>query len=133
MTNTYFDLMNSNLEVIVHPNVLPKLKQHSISIDDLRSYYFDKPIQNSEESKMNYANFVGDMYFLRGIYEVADIQMQLRHRPTYMYKFSYNNDASLYKKVLKITLPGMRVCIDINLYYHHTRIFSFKTKKCTIV
>jgi len=82
---------------------LPKVP---ITVEELRFLYFgDKAI--SEETLMNYANFLGDMFFYRGTMEVADIQMNSGiYTPTYLYKFSYESKTYLLRKIMEVTLPG---------------------------
>lgn len=56
---------------------------------------------------MNYADFLSDEFFLRGIMQVADIQMSNDDSgKTYLYKFSYESETSLTRKVFNIELPG---------------------------
>lgn len=64
---------------------------------------------------MNYADFLGDELFYRGIIEIADTQMSSdANEPTYLYKFSYESETSPLRKFLNVTLPG----IVVNLYLY---------------
>lgn len=97
--------MNSKFSAIVNPKLLPALKEQSITLEDLRFIYFgDKPASN--ETRMNYANLINDLYFVHSAYEAADIQMRMGHRSTYMYKFSYDSGNSFIKIATNIDLPG---------------------------
>jgi len=82
---------------------LPKVP---ITVEELRFLYFgNKAI--SEETLMNYANFLGDIFFYRGTMEVVDIQMSSGvYTPTYLYKFSYESKTYLLRKIMEVTLPG---------------------------
>ncbi|CAL7940611.1 unnamed protein product [Xylocopa violacea] len=66
-----------------------------------------------------YANFVSDSFFLMGIYDAVDIQMEKATQPTYMYKFTFDSD-SLTKTVFNISLPGATHADDLAyLFYPH--------------
>lgn len=77
-----------------------------MTADDIRYLYLgNKPL--SKETLGHYADYITDLLFHRPIQEVANIQMQIGHSSTYMYKFSYDNRASFFKKTMNITLPGI--------------------------
>jgi len=79
-----------------------------IKVQELRSFYFgNKPV--SRETIKNYADFLGDQYFHRGIMEVADIQVNRGNscKETYLYKFSYDNEESFIKKWMNIEISGI--------------------------
>lgn len=85
---------------------MAELKKRSITADDIRYLYFgNKPV--SKETLNHYADYITDVIFYRAIHETANIQMQMGHSSTYMYKFSYDNRASLIKQMLNITDPGI--------------------------
>lgn len=88
------------------PRVLSALPKIPITIDELRFLYFgNKAI--SEETLMNYADFLGDAVFYRGTMEMVDIQMRSNnHTPTYLYKLSYDSKTHFAKKIIDVTLPG---------------------------
>jgi len=70
---------------------------------------------------MNYADFLGDELFYRGIIEIADTQMSSdANEPTYLYKFSYESETSPLRKFLNVTLPGVTHSEELYyLFYPH--------------
>jgi hypothetical protein len=84
---------------------LSKLPEIPITVEELRFLYFgDKAV--SEDTLNNYAHFVGDELFYRGIMEVADIQIKSGYSSTYLYNFSYENKDCPMRKVFGVQLPG---------------------------
>jgi carboxylesterase type B len=102
------EIINSDFEKTILPGCSSTLSRIPIRVEDLRSKYFgDKAI--SEETIMNYVDFLSDLYFCRGIMEVVDIQAKLNNinnKATYLYKFSYDSETSPMKKIFDIRLPG---------------------------
>jgi len=114
-----FKEINSDFERTITPRILPTLSQIPITIEELRFLYFGNKAV-SEETLINYADFMGDIYFYRGIMEVVDAQMSSdANEPTYLYKFSYENEASLLRKFLNVTLPGIVVNLFKFTYNNH--------------
>ncbi|XP_032679111.1 esterase E4-like isoform X2 [Odontomachus brunneus] len=106
LSDRAIQIVNSNFENTVPIRVMADLRKKSMTADDVRYLYFgDKPL--SKETLSHYADYITDLLFHRPIQELANIQMQMGHRPTYMYKFSYDNRASFLKKAMNITLPGV--------------------------
>ncbi|XP_011629723.1 juvenile hormone esterase-like [Pogonomyrmex barbatus] len=100
---------DSDFTIAITPRVLSILPKIPITVEELRSIYFgDKAV--SEETLINYVNFIGDELFCRSIMEVTDIQTKLNrnnNNATYLYKFSYESETSFTKKLFNITLPGV--------------------------
>ncbi|GAB1863194.1 Carboxylesterase 3 [Camponotus japonicus] len=115
-----FKEINSDFEKTIIPRILPTLSQIPITIEELRFLYFGNKAV-SKETLINYADFMGDIYFYRGIMEVVDAQMSSdANEPTYLYKFSYENEASLFRKFLNVTLPGVTHSEELfYLFYPH--------------
>jgi len=80
-----------------------------ITVEELRSLYFgDKAV--SEETLINYVDFLGDEFFYRSIMKVVDIQTKLNDKDkkaTYLYKFSYESKTSPLKKIFDVQFPGI--------------------------
>lgn len=105
LKDNVIQLANSNFENVVPPSIIDDLKRKLLTVDDLRYFYFgNKPL--SKETISNYSDYITDVIFCRPIHEVANIQMQLGHKSTYLYKFSYDNKASFLKIMFDITIPG---------------------------
>ncbi|XP_025993146.1 esterase E4 isoform X2 [Solenopsis invicta] len=115
--------IDSDFKSSIPPNYLSILPKISITVEDLKSLYFgDKAI--SEETLANYVNYINDGCMCRGIMEVVDIQTKLNHnKTTYLYKFSYESENSVMKKILNIEFPG--ACHGEELPY----LFHFSVMK----
>ncbi|KAL0113961.1 hypothetical protein PUN28_011345 [Cardiocondyla obscurior] len=104
--------VDSDFKSTITPRLLATLPKIPITVEELRFLYFrDKAI--SEETLMNYADFLGDALFYRGNMEVADVQINSDDAPTYLYKFSYDSDSYIAKKIFGVTLPGVSHGEDI--------------------
>ncbi|XP_066582626.1 juvenile hormone esterase-like [Prorops nasuta] len=101
-----FEYFNNNLKDVLHPWILEKLKQQGVSIDEFRRIYFgDNPLKKENATELLKVYF-DDAYFVQGIHEAADIQLETSKNPTYLYKFSYDNGNSLLKKAFGVNFPG---------------------------
>ncbi|XP_071574670.1 juvenile hormone esterase-like [Temnothorax nylanderi] len=110
--------VNSDFKKTMMPGVLSALPKIPITVEELRFLYFgNKAI--SEETLINYADFLGDALFYRGTMEVIDIQMSSGgYTPTYLYKLSYESKTSPAKKIMNVTLPGVAHGEDIFYLFH---------------
>lgn len=104
MSNEILKQVDSDFKKAGQSKVWSMLSQIPITPQELRFLYFgNKSI--SEETLMDYANFLGDELFYRGIMEIANIQTRLNDM-TYLYQFSYENETSIMRKLLDIKLSG---------------------------
>ncbi|XP_012215168.1 juvenile hormone esterase-like isoform X1 [Linepithema humile] len=112
--------IDSDFRRAIYPSVLSKLSQIPITVEELRFLYFGNKTV-SEETLLNYSNFLSDEAFYQGIIEVADIQSKSSNRSaTYLYKFSYENESSVMRKIMGVTLPGVSHGEDLfYLFYPH--------------
>ncbi|XP_036141337.1 esterase E4 [Monomorium pharaonis] len=111
--------IDSDFKKAIISKVLAVLPKIPITVEELRFLYFgNKSI--SEETLINYADFLGDLNFYRGTMEAVDIQMNSDiNTPTYLYKFSYNSKTYVSKK-MNISFPGVTHGEDIfYLFYSH--------------
>lgn len=114
-----FKEVNSDFKKTILPGVLSTLSQIPITVEELRFLYFGNKTL-SEETLINYANFLGDIFFYRGIMDVVDVQMSSdANESTYLYQFSYESETSPIKKMLNITLPGTAVNLFKFTYKNH--------------
>lgn len=99
--------VDADFKSTVLPRVLASLPKIPITLSELRSLYFgDKAV--SEETLMNYVDFLTDEFVLRDTMQVADIQMNNDNSgKTYLYQFSYESETSLIRQILNIKLPGV--------------------------
>ncbi|XP_011705299.1 PREDICTED: carboxylesterase 4A-like [Wasmannia auropunctata] len=98
------------------PRILSTLPKIPITVEELRFLYFGNKAV-SENTLMNYADFLGDINFYRGTMEIIDIQMN-SNTPTYLYKFSYESENSLGKKIMDVSLPGATHGEDLFYLFH---------------
>lgn len=99
-SDKFFEKIDKDLGYALHPNVLAQMKNEGVSVEDLRRIYFKDGM-----SPMGYSDLCGDLYFVRDIIQVATDQANNASTPTFLYKFTYE-DQSLLKMVMNITLPG---------------------------
>ncbi|TGZ32458.1 Carboxylesterase [Temnothorax longispinosus] len=101
--------VNSDFKKTILPRCLSTLSKISITIEELKSLYFgDKAV--SEETLMNYVDFISDEFVCRGIMEVVDIQTKLNNndnKATYLYQFSYESETNPLRKIFKVQIPGI--------------------------
>ncbi|XP_014479888.1 PREDICTED: juvenile hormone esterase-like [Dinoponera quadriceps] len=99
-------MVNSNFENTVPSRIMADLRKKSITAEDIRYLYFGNKSLTKETLK-HYTDYISDLLFYRPIQELANIQMQIGHDSTYLYKFSYDNRECLLKKMMNITDRGV--------------------------
>lgn len=96
--------LNTNFGIAVHPEMEETLKMDGISQEELRRLYFgNDPI--SINSREKFASYLGDMMFLRGIFDIVKLQAE-KNVPTYLYKFTYEPEISFAKMRFGIESKG---------------------------
>ncbi|XP_012528299.1 esterase E4 isoform X2 [Monomorium pharaonis] len=106
--------INANFKKAILPKVLSKLPEIGITVNELKSLYFGKN-KMSKETLINYANFKGDEFFVRGIMDVLQIQKSTgSYKSTYLYHFNYESNTSPMKTVLQLELPGTTKSVNAN-------------------
>ncbi|XP_018312621.1 esterase E4 [Mycetomoellerius zeteki] len=112
--------VNSDLTKTIMPRALSGMSKIPITVEELRFLYFGNKAV-SEETLMNYADFLSDVLFNRGIMEAVDIQMSSdSYTSTYLYKLSYESKTYLGKEIMNVTLPGVTHGEDLfYLFYPH--------------
>lgn len=101
--------MDSDFKRTILPRILSTLPKISITVEELRALYFDDKAV-SEETLINYIDFLSDEFFCRSIMEVANIQTKLNdNKATYLYKFSYESETCSMRKILNIQFPGITI------------------------
>jgi len=101
-----FEKVDSDFKSTILPRCLATISKISITAEELRSLYFgDKAV--SEETLINYIDFLGDEFIYRDIMEVVDIQTKLNNKATYLYQYSYESETSPMKKIFNIKGSGI--------------------------
>ncbi|XP_018367857.1 PREDICTED: esterase E4-like [Trachymyrmex cornetzi] len=107
--------VNTDFKKAILSNVLSKLPEIGITVEELRSLYFGKR-EISEETLTNYAYFLGDEFLARDIINVYELQKSSGgYKSTYIYHFDYESESFLSKKLQSVTLPG--VCHGEELFF----------------
>ncbi|XP_071651760.1 juvenile hormone esterase-like [Temnothorax longispinosus] len=114
------ETINSDFKKAILPRCLATLSKISITIEELKSLYFgDKAV--SEETVMNYVDFISDEFFCRGVMEVVDIQTKLNNndnKTTYLYQFSYESENNPFRKIFKVQTPGVTHTEELAYLFH---------------
>ncbi|XP_071574393.1 juvenile hormone esterase isoform X1 [Temnothorax nylanderi] len=114
------ETVNSNFKKTILPRCLSTLSKISVTTEELKSLYFgDKAV--SEETLMNYVDFISDQFFCRGVMEVVDIQTKLNNKDnktTYLYQFSYESDTNPLRKIFKVQMPGVTHAEELAYLFH---------------
>ncbi|XP_077279250.1 juvenile hormone esterase-like isoform X2 [Temnothorax americanus] len=114
------ETINSDFKKTILPRCLATLSKISVTIEELKSLYFgDKAV--SEETVMNYVDFISDEFFCRGIMEVVDIQTKLNNndnKTTYLYQFSYESENNPFRKIFKVQTPGVTHTEELAYLFH---------------
>ncbi|XP_024871563.1 juvenile hormone esterase-like, partial [Temnothorax curvispinosus] len=121
-----FKTINSDFKSTLSPGCLSKISKMSITVEELRSLYFgDKAL--SEETLMNYVDFLSDVFFCRSIMEVVDIQTKLNNnnKATYLYQFSYESETSPMRKIFDIRIPGVSHSEDLGYLFYSSIMKNF--------
>ncbi|XP_071650123.1 juvenile hormone esterase-like isoform X1 [Temnothorax longispinosus] len=122
-----FKTIDSDFKSTLSPGCLSKISKMSITVEELRSLYFgDKAL--SEETLMNYVDFLSDVFFCRSIMEVVDIQTKLNNnnnKATYLYQFSYESETSPMRKIFDIRIPGVSHSEDLGYLFYSSIMKDF--------
>ncbi|XP_012543069.1 esterase FE4 [Monomorium pharaonis] len=109
--------VNADFKKAILPQVLSKLPEIGITVEELRSLYFGKK-KVSEETLTNYSYFLGDEFFVRGTMDVVQIQKSTgSYKSTYLYQFDYDSDTSFVKTILNVGLPGVCHSEDLGFLF----------------
>lgn len=99
--------VSADFKKAILSQVLSKLPEIGITVEELRNLYFGKK-EVSEKTLMNYAYFLGDEFFVRGIMNTIQQQKSAGcHKSTYLYYFDYESETSLLKKILNFRLSNL--------------------------
>ncbi|XP_011066713.1 PREDICTED: fatty acyl-CoA hydrolase precursor, medium chain-like isoform X2 [Acromyrmex echinatior] len=83
--------LNTDFKKAILPNTLSRLFKMGITVEELKTLYF-KGKAISEETLTNFADFLGDQFFVRDIMKVCEMQKSFGgYNSTYLYHFDYNS------------------------------------------
>ncbi|KYM97319.1 Esterase FE4 [Cyphomyrmex costatus] len=107
--------VNADFKKTILSNIISKLPEIGITVEELRSLYFGKK-DISEETLINYSHFLGDEFLIHDIINVCELQKSSGgYKSTYLYHFEYESESSLSKKLQHIRFPG--VCHGEELFF----------------
>ncbi|XP_078047071.1 esterase FE4 isoform X2 [Augochlora pura] len=115
--------LDSDFGRAMHPEMEDTMRLDNVSCEDLRRLYFgDKPIDMS--TRDDYALFMSDMMFIRGIYDVIKIQAE-KNLPTYFYKFTFDPKMSLAKQMFGVESRGATHSEELIYLFYPQAIKAF--------
>ncbi|OAD58669.1 Esterase E4 [Eufriesea mexicana] len=111
--------LNTNFDLVLPVEMIRSLQKDGISPSDVKRLYFgDKLI--CKKTLQEYVDYISDMMFLQGIYEVVKVQMENNCQSTYLYKFTYDATESLMRIFFNIALPRVTHAEELQyLFYAH--------------
>lgn len=81
------------------------LNTYGLQPKDLKKLYF-KDEKISLDTRDTFADMKGDFDFVEGIHRAIEIQLESSSAPTYLYKFSYDDELTLMKSLLPFAIKG---------------------------
>lgn len=115
--------------LLIHPTTLRYLKEHNVSVNDFKQYYFDElPI--SFENMDEIVDAFGAIHFTIGIHNVIEIQKRILNVPAYLYKFEYEMNNSLAKKIMG---PHIKGKILFSIVFNFIKIYITYFKNLYII
>ncbi|KAK0169215.1 hypothetical protein PV327_011703, partial [Microctonus hyperodae] len=103
--------------LFIHPTILRYLKEHNVSINDFKQYYFDElPI--AFENMDEIIDAFGAIYFTIGIHNVIEIQRKIPHVSVYLYKFEYEMNDTFTKKIMGPHVKGTCHGEELEFLFH---------------
>ncbi|XP_039310191.1 esterase E4 [Solenopsis invicta] len=107
VSKEHLEEVNADFKKAILPEILSTFPEIGITAEELKLLYFEKN-KVSKETLINYANFLGDEFFVRGVMDLLQIQKSTGgYKSTYLYQFDYENDNNLSRRALQIKLPGV--------------------------
>ncbi|KAK0072920.1 hypothetical protein PV325_010529, partial [Microctonus aethiopoides] len=89
--------------LLVHPSVVRFLKEYNVTIGDFKRFYFgDEKI--SAKCIDKFVDMNSAAYFTIGIHDIIKIQSKTPNIPMYFYKFEYELETSISKKLLGVNM-----------------------------
>ncbi|XP_015187333.1 PREDICTED: venom carboxylesterase-6-like isoform X2 [Polistes dominula] len=97
-----------DFENFLSPDLLNKLKERTLTVNEFKSLYFSKKSLNGEPTE-NIIQFLNDFYFLHHIFELAKILPIVNKCSSYLYKLSYNSEEpSFMKTIMNIDIKATK-------------------------
>nr|XP_033334723.1 esterase FE4-like isoform X1 [Megalopta genalis] len=115
--------LDINFERAMHPEMEETMRMENVNSQDLRRLYFgDKRIDMN--TRDNYAAFLGDMMFIKGIHDVVRLQAE-KNAPTYFYKFTFEPELSLAKQMFGIESRGATHSEELIYLFYPQALLTF--------
>ncbi|KYN31796.1 Esterase E4 [Trachymyrmex septentrionalis] len=130
MSDEDIQTVNDDFKKGILPNVLSELPEIGITVEELRHHYFGNK-EITEKTLMNYSDYKGDEFFVRGIRDVVKSQQCSGYfKSTYLYHFDYESETSPFRTVLDIGLPGVSHTEDLGYLFFPEAVKSNSNLTC---
>ncbi|KAK0156922.1 hypothetical protein PV327_011525, partial [Microctonus hyperodae] len=113
----YAEINDDSENLLVHPRVLKFLKEHNVTIEDFKRFYFGNE-KISSKCVDKFVDMNSAAYFTIGIHNIIEIQSKIPNIPMYFYKFEYELETSISKKLLGVDMKGTCHSDDMSFLFH---------------
>lgn len=90
---------------MIAPYNLLVLKRYGLTLKDLRRLYYEQD-KITQANCSIYADMAGDLNFVEGIHKAVKVQVEKSSAPTYLYKFSFDENMSLTRSRIPYPISG---------------------------
>ncbi|CAK9814487.1 Juvenile hormone esterase [Anthophora plagiata] len=108
--------INANFDLVIPIETKIYLEREGISPQDVKCLYFGNK-RIGKETMQEYADYMSDVMFLQGIFDVVNVQLEKSTNPTYLYQFSFDEE-TLMKLFVNVPLPGATHADDLAYLFY---------------
>lgn len=90
--------------------------------NSVKQFYFGEGKLTPKMEKLKWNKYKGDIQFINGIQETADLQMD-KSTPTYLYRFSYRANYPTFQTLMKSNIEGL---FSMSFNFRHNFCFFFR-------
>ncbi|CAB0029994.1 unnamed protein product [Trichogramma brassicae] len=123
-------IIDENIENCLHPYTINLMNEiYHLPISELRRMYFKDDERIDKDTKDKLTDMMGDLSFVEGTHRVARIQLQKSNTPTYLYRYEFDKNFSILKKIAKTKISGASHADDLSSLFRYTgleRLFKLK-------
>ncbi|XP_023317064.1 uncharacterized protein LOC106658523 [Trichogramma pretiosum] len=122
--------IDENIENGLHPYTIKLMNEmYHLPINELRRIYFKDDERIDKDTKDKLTDMMGDLSFVEGTHRVARIQLQKSNTTTYLYRYEFDKNFSVVKKIAKTKISGASHADDLSSLFRYTgleRLFKLK-------
>lgn len=89
----------------MHSNVKELLERYNLSFQDLKDFYF-KNNEKVVEKDERVLDLLGDLHFIEGIHQILGIQTEKSSTPTYVYRYTQENEQAFVRVLFNLDFKG---------------------------